>query len=248
MSDKNKISSKRKEIKESRRKRQRQQRLIIFGIIGIAVLLIAILIAAPSIRAAVNPVGTIVQITPEGFPQATGMSLGNPNATVKVEVYEDFQCPNCRNFSTDVQPQIVKDYVTTNKIYYTVRMYPFLDSNTATLESHQSAYAAECAADQSRFWDYEKMLYANWEGENVGSYSDKRLVAFAQSLSLDMNAFNNCFNSKKYKDRVDQDLSLGAQLGTDQRGTPAVYVKGQYVANWSYDNIKQIIDAALTGK
>jgi protein-disulfide isomerase len=248
MSDKKKMSSKRKEIKESRRQRQRQQRLVTFGIIGIAVLLIAILIAAPSIRAAVNPVGTIVQITPDGYTQASGMSLGNPNATVKVEVYEDFQCPNCRNFSTDAQPQIINDYVTSNKIYYTVRMYPFLDYQSATQESHQAANAAECAADQSRFWDYEKILFANWEGENVGSFSDKRLVAFAKSIGLDMNAFNNCFNSNKDKERINQDLTLGAQLGTDQRGTPAVYVNGQYVVNWSYDNIKQIIDTALAGK
>jgi protein-disulfide isomerase len=248
MSDKKKMSSKRKEIKESRRQRQRQQRLITFGIIGIVVLLVAILIALPSIRAAVNPVGTIVPITPDGYTQTTGMSLGNPNATVKVEVYEDFQCPNCKNFSTDVQPLIVKDYVTSNKIYYTVRMYPFLDYQSATQESHQAANAAECAADQSRFWDYEKILFANWEGENVGSFSDKRLVAFANSIGLDMNAFNSCFNSNKDKGRIDQDLALGAQLGTDQRGTPAVYVNGQYVANWSYDNLKQIIDTALAGK
>jgi protein-disulfide isomerase len=248
MSDKNKMSSKRKEIKESRRQRQRQQRLVTFGIIGIAVLLVAILIAVPSIRAAVNPVGTIVPITPDGYTQTTGMSLGNPNATVKVEVYEDFQCPNCRNFSTDVQPLIVKDYVTSNKVYYTVRMYPFLDYQSATQESHQAANAAECAADQSRFWDYEKILYANWEGENVGSYSDKRLVAFAKSIGLDMNTFNSCFNSNKDKERINQDLTLGAQMGTDQRGTPAVYINGQYVANWSYDNLKQIIDTALAGK
>jgi protein-disulfide isomerase len=248
MSNKKNTPSKRKEIKESRRQRQRKQRLVIFGIIGIVVLLIVFFIAAPSIRAALNPVGTIVQITPDGYTQTTGMSMGNPNATVKMEVYEDLQCSNCRNFSMEVQPQIVKDYVTTNKIYYTVRMYPFLDYQTATQESHQSANAAECAADQNRFWDYEKMLFANWEGENVGSYTDKRLVAFAHSLGLDMNAFNTCFNSNKDKDRINQDLNLGVQLGTDQRGTPAIYINGKYVSNWNYDNLKQLIDTALAGK
>jgi hypothetical protein len=37
-----------------------------------------------------------------------------------------------------------------------------------------------CAADQNRFWDYHDMLFNNWTGENVGDFTDPRLVAYAE--------------------------------------------------------------------
>jgi protein-disulfide isomerase len=249
MSDRKKPISKRKELKESRRKRQQRQRVITLAVIGIVVVVIAGLIAAPSIRAAVTPVGQIVQITPIAHPDAQGTSMGNPNATVKVDVFEDFQCPNCKSFTTDVQPQIITSYIATGKIYYTVHMFPFLDSNSATKESHQAANAAECAADQGRFWDYEQILYANWQGENVGSFTDKRLVAFAQSLGLDMSTFNSCFNSNKDKSKIDADLALGNQWGVN--GTPSVFVNQKEVSPGlvpDFTQMQQAIDAALAGK
>jgi protein-disulfide isomerase len=249
MSDRKKPISKRKEIKEGRRKRQQRQRVITLSIIGVVVVVIAGLIAAPSIRAAVTPVGAIVQITPVTYPNAQGTSMGSQNAKVKVDVFEDFQCPNCRNFTTDVQPQIVTTYVDTGKIYYTVHMFPFLDSNSATKESQQAANAAECAADQGRFWDYEQMLYANWQGENVGSFTDKRLVAFAQGLSLNMTTFNSCFSGNKNKSKVDADLALGTQMGVN--GTPSVFVNQVEVAPGVVPDFTQMqtaIDAALAGK
>lgn len=249
MSEKKKTISKRQEIKESRRKRQQRQRVITFAIIGVAVIVIAGLIAAPSIRAAVTPVGQIVQITPAAAPNAQGNSMGDQNAKVKVDVFEDFQCPNCRSFSNDVQPQIVSTYVATGKILYTVHMFPFLDSNSATKESQQAANAAMCAADQNHFWDYEQILYANWQGENVGSYTDKRLAAFAQSLGLNMTTFNSCFSSNKDKSKIDADVALATQLSVS--GTPSVFVNQKEVAPGVVPNFSQMqtaIDAALAGK
>jgi predicted DsbA family dithiol-disulfide isomerase len=44
------------------------------------------------------------------------------------------------------------------------------------------------------------------------------LQAFAGELSLDMEAFNACFNSGKYSDQVDQDKADGIAAGVT--GTP----------------------------
>jgi hypothetical protein len=39
------------------------------------------------------------------------------------------------------------------------------------------------------------IIFANQTGENVGAYTDRRLVAFAEKLELNMDDFNSCFNA-----------------------------------------------------
>jgi len=103
-----------------------------------------------------------------------------------------------------------------------------------------------CAADQNRFWDYHDILFANWNGENQNAFSDKRLVAFAEALGLDMKAFNSCFQADTYRDEIESDLAAGRMKGV--QGTPSVFVNGEILTPGyvpSFDEISQAVDAAL---
>ncbi|MGW8249302.1 MAG: DsbA family protein [Anaerolineales bacterium] len=245
MAKKQDTKGKRQQIKEQRAKRQRQQRMTWILVITAGALVIAGLLIAPSLRNALTPVGEIVEITPEARPMADGKTLGDPNAPVLVEVWEDFQCPSCRTYSTDIEPAVVQNYVATGKVRYEFRHYPFLDDRAPTKESDQAANASMCAAEQDKFWEYHDYLFANWNSENAGAFSDKRLVAFAEALGLDMPAFNQCFQENRYKDVINEDLAAGTQAGVT--GTPSVFVNGQIVKPGyvpSYEEIAAAIDAA----
>jgi predicted DsbA family dithiol-disulfide isomerase len=63
------------------------------------------------------------------------------------------------------------------------------------------------------------ILFANHTGENVGDYTDRRLVAFAETIGLDMDAFQTCVNDHKYSSRADKDRTDGTATG--MQGTPA---------------------------
>jgi protein-disulfide isomerase len=243
MSKKKDPVSKRQTIREKRRQQQQRQRLFTIIIITVVALVIVGLLVAPSIRNALTPVGTIVQITPNPRPMADGTNMGDPNAPVKIVVYEDFQCPACRNYSLNIEPLIVENYVKTGKVYYEFKQFPFLDRNNPGNESHQAANASLCAAAQGRFWDYHDILFANWLGENVGSFTDKRLVTFAENLGLNMDEFNACFNSNEFQNTINNDLSAGIAAGVNS--TPSVFVNNQSVPI-SYDLISKAIDTALT--
>jgi protein-disulfide isomerase len=79
---------------------------------------------------------------------------------------------------------------------FNFQQFPFLDSQSIAKESHQAANASMCAFELGRFWDYHDMLFANQgEVENGGSFNDKRLQAFAESIGLDMNTFDDCFSA-----------------------------------------------------
>ncbi len=223
-----------------------RRRIIAVGVIVFGALLIvaAILLKnppwAPSI--AVTP------IVPVDRPQPKGTSMGDPSAPVKLDVWEDFQCSACLYFTKNMEPGLLDQYIRTGKVYFTFHFYPFIDGGKG--ESHDAANAALCASAQNRFWDYHDMLFANWEGENAGSYTRPRLVAFAQNLGLDMSAFNKCFNADAYAAQIAQDMAAGAKLGVPP--TPGIFVNGKAVVSSgggnympTYNDISQAIEAAL---
>jgi len=239
-------TSLRKDMKDKRRKqRQKQRQVATLAIIGGVALLVGIIVLSGFLKSSA-PVGEFTVITPGVYPQANGTAIGDPNAPVRIDVFEDFQCPACQYYSENIETQVIENLVSTGQVYYVFHNYPFLDDRAATKESDQAANASMCAADQERFWDYHRMVYANWKGENEGSLSDKRLTAFADALGLDMTKFNTCFNANQFKDQINADLQAGQDMGA--QGTPSVFVNGKIVSPGqvpSFEEIKAAVDAAL---
>ncbi len=245
-------SARQKELLEKQRlQRQKNRRYILLGA-GAVVVILLLLIIVPQLLKNKKPALDFIPITPVPRLQAHGLSMGDPNAPVKLDIYEDFQCPMCKAFSEQIEPSVVQAYVDTGKVYYTFHQFPFidtLDSAKKSIESHQAANASMCANEQGRFWDYRDLLFTNWLGENAGSFSNERLLAFARSLDLNMGQFTQCFNAFKYRNEVEQDLVSGDQLGL--QGTPAVFVDGKEVKPGympTFADMKTAIDAALAIK
>ena len=241
--------SKRQEIRKQQQQRQSRNRLIAILVIVAGAVLIAAILILPSLKT--SDASTIIQITPVSRTAPVNKtSIGNPDAPVKMDTWEDFQCSGCVSYAAKLERQIFKAYVETGKLYYTFHFFPFIDRGAG--ESHQAANAAMCAAAQGRFWDYHDMLFANWKGENVGSFTDPRLVAFASGIGLDMTAFNQCFKANTYADQIQQDYDAGAKLGVPP--TPGLFVNGKMVTSSagqnylpSFEDISKAIDAALGG-
>lgn len=235
--------SKRQERRERMQRQQQRQRLITIGLITLGAAIVVFAVVWPQIR----PAGEIITVTPAALPNADGLSLGDPNAPATIDVFEDFQCPACQRFTEGVEPLVIERLVATGKARYVFHNYPFLDGNTvgSNGESDQAANAAMCASEQGKFWDMHGTIYANWNGENQGAYSNRRLQAMAESIGLDMSAFNSCFSAKKYESEIQADFDLGGQMGVS--GTPTVFVNGTRVgqANQvaSYQEIADAVNA-----
>lgn len=248
----------RRDMLRARRQKQNVIRRVIaiIGVVAIAAFAVFVLVL-PGIKTAQNAratqtalnSGTITVITPEARQTAShGTSLGDPNAPVKMDVWEDFQCSGCKSYSDGYEQPIIQKYVDTGKVYYTFHFEPFIDGGQG--ESHQAANAAMCANAQGKFWEYHDFLFANWIGENQGSFTNARLVAIAKQLKLDMNAFNQCFQSSQFSAQIEQDAQAGKAKGVPP--TPGIFVNGVMVVSSqgptripSVDDISKAIDAAL---
>jgi protein-disulfide isomerase len=248
--------SKRQEIRDRRRREQIRNRIIVILVVVVGALLVTFALILPSInnatlaanatRTAANATPVpVITITPRIFnTKVDGVHLGDPNAPVKVDAYEDFRCSACLFYTQNVEPQIIQTYVDTGKAYYTFHFYEVIDGNDGTDASNRSANAALCANEQGRFWDYQDTLYANQITESASLYTDARLITMAENLKLDMTAFNQCYQAKKYASVVSNDGAKAQSLGVS--GTPSIFVNGTLVSDFS--KTSQAIDAALAGK
>jgi len=188
---------------------------------GVGALLIGILYIAPRFADQFNTAPNVVNVTSNPRPNAKGNSMGDPNALIHIEEFGDFQCPFCQRFHNETEPFLVDEYIKTGKVYFTYHsMGNWVSQNigSGNTESQDAASAAYCAMDQNKFWEYHDMLFGNLLGENVGSFSDHRLTAIAETMGLDMNDFNDCNNSSKYKELVQDDYNTGLSIGI--QGTP----------------------------
>jgi protein-disulfide isomerase len=235
--------SKRQERRERMQRQQRRQRLTIIGLITLVAALLVFLVVWQPLSSA----GEIIPFTPAALPDADGLSLGDPNAPATIDVFEDFQCSACKRFTDTIEPLVIENLVAAGKARYVFHNYPFLDGDGAGSagESDQAANAALCANEQGKFWDMHGILYVNWNGENQGQFSDRRLQSMAENIGLDMDAFNSCFNANQYETDIQADFDLGKDMGVS--GTPTVFVNNQRVgaANQiaSYQEIADAVNA-----
>jgi protein-disulfide isomerase len=231
--------------KSKRSQAPKNNRTPLLVLLAASLLLAAFLLIYPRIQ----PVEQ-VQFTPRAYPQADGVALGDRDATVLVEAWEDFQCLDCRQYSQDTEPRLIQDYVQTGKVRYVFHHFPYVDNTASTQESHQAANASMCASDQGRFWEYHEILFANLNVANAGDFSDRRLVAFAKALGLDLDAFQSCFKENRHQKEIERDFTRAGHLGV--LTAPAIFVNKLLVTNSqgadltpSYDDISRAIEEAL---
>ena len=157
---------------------------------------------------------------------------------VTLEEFADFQCSHCKDFALTVGKQIKKDFVDTGRIRFVFRHFPIISE-----ESFRAAEAAECAADQGKFWEYHDIVFENWQDAIEGHFSDIVLKNFAGALQLDRGAFDACFDGRKYLGKVESDFRRGEQLGV--RGTPSLFLNGELLAPTSYEDLVRLIESAI---
>lgn len=168
-------------------------------------------------------------------------TMGDPNAPVHIIEYGDFQCPFCLKFWSETEPQLIEEYVNTGKVYFEFRSFPFLGP-----ESVLAAEGAYCAGDQNKFWEYHDTLFTNWTGENVGDFTQDKLIKYAKALDLNMTEFESCLSEGKHKGTLEQDQAQADADGV--HATPTLLINGFKVEGAQpFDILKNLIEQALNG-
>ena len=225
----------RKGSKKSGSKKQ-QNRTIFWIAIGLGLALVIILAAVGFISSRPG------KSAGASFDESVGQpvdrtTIGDPNAPVLVETYEDFLCPHCADFTAELGP-VLMDLVRDGKVrwVYKYRVIGGSDSLTANM-------AAECAADQGKFWPYHEELFRRIQEKGKIAVFPNSLKKLAADLGLDTDQFNQCLDSKQHLKEIQKIDQAAAARGVN--GTPTIFINGQrYDGSRSPEAFKAAIEAA----
>ncbi len=115
---------------------------------------------------------------------------------------------------------MLQSYIDSGKVNLVYKHSAFLGQ-----ESVWAAQAAECAADQGKFWEYHDLLFDKQNGENVGIFTKEKLITYAKELGLDSTKFDPCLQNDVTLQRVISDTQEGRTVGVT--GTPTFFINGK---------------------
>jgi protein-disulfide isomerase len=174
--------------------------------------------------------------------------LGDPyTAHITIIDFSDFQCYLCARYVKATEPLVNQTYIQTGKVILIFKHLP-----NRGFDSMDAALAAQCTNDQGKFWQFHKKLYDSQKPIDSGWVSKDNLKKFASQIAgLNMQQFEACFDNKKYKNLIENDLKLASSFGfqdtpsfiivNSKDGSNPELLKGPY----PFPSFKAIIDKKL---
>lgn len=170
--------------------------------------------------------------------------LGSKDAGVYLIAYSDLECPFCKQFHPTIQ-KISSEYK--DKVAVIFRHFPLDQLHS---KARKEAEAVECAFElggESAFWKMTDKIFEVTPANNGLDHT--LLPGMAKGIGLDQTAWKSCWDSGKYKDKVEEQYQGAISAGVS--GTPTSFLINKKGEAWMiigaqpYDNIKATIDEAL---
>ncbi|MBI5798294.1 DsbA family protein [Candidatus Woesearchaeota archaeon] len=162
-----------------------------------------------------------------------GNVIGNPNASLSIIEFGDYQCPACGAAHPTITT-LLADY--DGKVNLIFKNYPITSKHEF---AQKASEAAECAGVQGEFEAYYNTLY-----ENQLALTIDDLKKYASDLGLDRSAFDNCLDSGAMAEKVAADQLEGINAGVS--GTPTFFIGEQKIIGpEKLETFKAAIDAEL---
>ena len=174
--------------------------------------------------------------------------IGDPNATISIIEFSDFQCPFCARFHIQTLPSILEEYVDQGKVKLVFRDFPIQNIHPNALPA---SVAAECANEQGKFKEMHDKLFDNQQ-EWSGLEMTKTVLLFSQyalEIGVEQEIFDSCLTSGKYIEEIRNDLKDGRDYGVS--GTPGFFIGNDQIGYVElkgaqpFESFKKVIDAQL---
>ncbi len=166
-------------------------------------------------------------------------TLGDPDADVVVQAFEDFTCGHCATYKLNHFPTIREEYIAPGEIRYEHWDFPIPVDETWAVPVASAARGVGVRRGNEAFFTFSSNAYAaqeNYDGEAIG--------AAAEAAGGDPCAAIADAEFSTYEEASMSDRSEGESMGVS--GTPAIFVNGEPVEEgYAADSIAAAIDSQL---
>jgi protein-disulfide isomerase len=188
--------------------------------------------------------GEMVDMSKDGFAEnrakldlKAAPVTGNPNATVTIVEFADFECPVCRQLH-DALRGLLPKYPQTRLVFKDFpleQLHPW---------ARTGALAGRCAygQDAKAFWKMYDYLYDNQDLISAANAWDKT-VDYAGQAGLATDKFKACMTSQEAAAAVDANVANGKLL--EVNSTPTLFVNGRRVVGADAHQLEEVIQYEL---
>ena len=171
-------------------------------------------------------------------PAAGDMTMGDPNAPVKMVEYASASCSHCAAFNNDVFPAFKAKYIDTGKVHYTLKEFLTPPEQVATA----GFLVARCAGKDKYFGVLDAIFHNQMEMFQTGDVRGV-LLRIAQSAGMTEEQFNACLTNEEEIKALDARVQRAVREDKIT-GTPTFVVNGKQVASGEVTLAQ--LDAAIT--
>ncbi|MEU2349534.1 thioredoxin domain-containing protein [Modestobacter sp. NPDC049651] len=157
--------------------------------------------------------------SPAGHTPDGGVLVGSSGARRRLVVFEDPQCPYCRQFE-EASGDLLRREVAAGAVAVEYRMRSFLGP-----ESVRAGNALALAAEEGRFDQLRREVFAAQPAEHSGGFTAEDLLALGRAAGLDSPGFVTGVREGRYEPWVaEADRAFQEE---DPNGTPAALLDGR---------------------
>ncbi len=170
------------------------------------------------------------------------MAIGNPDANVTVIEYASFTCPHCASFHATTFKDLKADYIDTGKINFIHREVYF---DRFGLWAGIMARCGENA--ENRYFGIADIIYEQqgvWARQDDPNDIVASLRNIGKTAGLSDGELDACFQDAD-KAQALYAFFVKNSEADNVTGTPSFIINGEKYSNMPYDELKQVLDAAL---
>jgi protein-disulfide isomerase len=201
----------------------RNRLLLLLGAIALAaVIVVAVILFIGNGNGSSSASGTTTTTSGSGTPEAVsafagvrqkGLELGKATAPNTLYIFEDPQCPYCRQWSIDTEPSAVDQFVRTGQVKFELRPIEVIGS-----DSEPGIRAVYAASQQNKAYNMLEALYERQGEEQSGWITPAAIAASAREVGADPVALKKAMPTAKVTAQWAASEKLVQQWGV--AGTP----------------------------
>ncbi len=182
--------------------------------IGIAALLVLSVLVNLFMLTMIHPAKAAPDLIGKDVP-----TLGSATAPVTITEFGDYLCPQCRQFSTSVYPQL-KQYIASGNLRFRYIVSPLTNEYPRALPAAMAAYCVGKQQGSTGYFRMHDLLY------NTTDFSDKALQADAESLGVNSTQWQDCYTNTTARNALLQNADTLAATH-NVRQLPTFFINGQ---------------------
>ena len=222
---------------------ERRRRTVVGAVVAVLLLVITVVsvVVVQTARTSASASAAVPANTVDG---GNVIVVGSADAPVTVDLYEDFQCPNCKALE-DSTGSTIHDLVTAGTVQVHYHGMAFLDTRANGDYSTRALDAAGVvvgAAGTGAFQTFSDLLFANQPGEGGSGLTDDQLIAYAAQAGASGELVEQQIRDLHYGDWVKAVTDQASKAGVT--GTPTVRVDGTTLRDLSAAGLTAAVAAA----